>query len=367
MRPDLRPLADQRQVGVEDPAALGLRPARPRGPGTGRRTRPSTADRRAGSAGRCRPRAIAPSTASVSACRPASASEWPTRPWSWAIRTPHSQTASPGPKRWASMPEAGAHDPPRAGQLLGHGEVLRVGQLHQHRVARRPWRTRPPARSTTAASSVGSSPAGQAAVGGLQPAEAEGLRGLGAPEALAADRLGRPGPRRASGCRATGRAGTAPSAPLQRRQQALDVGAGHEGPGGVVHQHRLVAPRSSAPRGPPAPNRARVVPPADRAPAGEARQRLVQLRPAGRAATTTTTSRAPARAAGLHRPAQRSAAPPSSRQALGSPGPARRPSPAATTIAREAHRAVFRAAARLVQFAQALLHRTICLKRRRWG
>ena len=63
---------------------------------------------------------------------------------------------------------------------------------------------------------------------------------------------------------------------LQRGQQAIDVGAGHKRPGGVVDQHRLVASRGQGSQ----PGLHRVRPSlaaGDGAPAGEPGQGLVHL------------------------------------------------------------------------------------------
>ncbi len=102
------------------------------------------------------PAPMAPSIASVSACRPASASEWPSSPWSCAIFTPHSQTWSPVAKRCASNPM-----PVRvsaAGQQpLGMGHIVRRRDLHVGLLARHADDPRP-ASSASAMSSVTSSP-----------------------------------------------------------------------------------------------------------------------------------------------------------------------------------------------------------------
>ena len=50
------------------------------------------------------PSPMAPSSASVRACRATSASEWPRSVCVWAMRTPHSQTWSPGTSRCTSKP-----------------------------------------------------------------------------------------------------------------------------------------------------------------------------------------------------------------------------------------------------------------------
>ena len=78
-----------RSSGASQTSVQSMLPTRSRGSSATRRRmleehrgcrRPSTAGRRAGSAGRCRPSASAPKIASVMACSPTSASEWPTSP-----------------------------------------------------------------------------------------------------------------------------------------------------------------------------------------------------------------------------------------------------------------------------------------------
>ena len=188
------------------------------------------------------PSPMAPRMASVRACRPASASEWPIRVWSCGISTPHSQTAPPGPQRWASKPwtdaglsraigprpwrnprdrsvSSGGHRPrpgDAAAVALDHGGVVGRGLARRARRHRR---------------------------------RSGGRRGrpgrLGAPQAVAVDRAGdrcRPSPRfRRVG---DGQGGDGPVRGLQRRQQALDDRARSERAG---RRHGSGPGRSAAP------------------------------------------------------------------------------------------------------------------------
>ena len=190
--------------------------------------------------------------------------------------------------------------------------------------------TRPPARSTTEASSVGSSPAGQARVGGGQGLEAERLGRLGSPQALA--RLGLRGVRAVAALQSVGngQGGNRAIGLRQGREQVARRGRGStKGLAASCTNTGCAPPQDSAAR-PACTDCARVSPPATaRQPRPRRRRRP---RPAAPAATTTIDLVGAGRdeASTDHRTNGR---PPNRRQALGSPGPARRPMPAATTTA----------------------------------
>ena len=186
VRADLRRLADQRAVEMADgeAAVRGAlhRLARGRSP----RRRPSRRDRRAGTTGRCRlPPARRRWRRSARACRRRRRNGRRGRGRRGSPRR-RASPASPGPKACTSKPL-----PVRMSMALsrcgrGAGEVGRGGDLEVVLVARRPGRTRgrrpgrPPRRR---AASPGWARCAARIVG-----EAEALRRLRAPEALARGR-----------------------------------------------------------------------------------------------------------------------------------------------------------------------------------
>ncbi len=133
---------------------------------------------------------------------------------------------------------ADAGDAGPSGEGLGHGEILRIGELHQHGVARR--------RHHLAAGSfdgrgvigrrLGFGPGG---IAGLQLVVAEGLGRLHPEQARARDR--RQGAVAVVALEGVGHSQDrhGPVRLLQRRQQHGHVPRLHKGPGGVVDQHRL--------------------------------------------------------------------------------------------------------------------------------
>ena len=128
------------------------------------------------------PSPIAPSSASVIACRPASASEWPTS----AVVVGDLDAAEPdavaGAEAVGVEALADAHRARRAGDQLGHGEVLRIGELGERRIAgnQRHLAAGPLDHDGLVGRLLAGRPGG---VGGLQRAEAEALRRLRPPEA----------------------------------------------------------------------------------------------------------------------------------------------------------------------------------------
>ncbi len=133
--------------------------------------------------------------------------------------------------------EARPHDPARAGELLRHQEILGPGQFHQHRIAGNQGHAAagPLHHPRVVRGLLVGRPLG---VGRGQAAQAEGLRGLGAPQAVTAHGLGDQAFATLEGV-GDGQGGDRAVGVLQRRQQPVHMQPRHEGPGRVVHQHRL--------------------------------------------------------------------------------------------------------------------------------
>ena len=170
------------------------------------------------------PSASAPKIASVSACMPTSASEWPTRPRSMA--TAHAAERHPvaGAEGVHVEAVAGAdvHASPPVVRVAGARS--RSAAVVILKSASSPGDERAPRgrrRCATATSSSALARCG--AVRGEDRGEAEALRGLGAPQALAAARSpspSRPAPRQSAST--TGSAGKAAGARRGRRATARD-------------------------------------------------------------------------------------------------------------------------------------------------
>ena len=88
------------------------------------------------------------------------------------------------PEAMGVDPLADPHRPRGAGDQLGHGEILRIGEFHQHRVAGDQHNLA--ARGFHNRGVVGGGIVlGPSGVGGDQVARSKGLRGLGPPQSLA--------------------------------------------------------------------------------------------------------------------------------------------------------------------------------------
>ena len=115
----------------------------------------------------------------------------------WGTLTPHSQTWSPGPKRWTSKPLAAREE-----WLVSMASALAKSSGSVTLKARSSpgvTATFSPAASAMPSSSV--APGGGGAVGGEQGGVAEGLGRLDAPQAFAVDGAFVERCRRGAGCR----------------------------------------------------------------------------------------------------------------------------------------------------------------------
>ena len=144
--------------------------------GTDGRARPSSADRVSGKCSPMSPSPIAPSSASVRACRATSASEWPSSACVWAILDAAQPDMIAGNEAGARRSHCRCARRRGAGRLVGHGQILRRGQLavglaalHQRDGKARPFGDRGVVGQVRAAGGCGS------LVGGQDIGEAEAL------------------------------------------------------------------------------------------------------------------------------------------------------------------------------------------------